>query len=271
MRRIAILLAGLSSIALAAFVTSAHAADPQRMEWKIDGVAREALVYIPTTAKNTETPVVFAFHGHGGSMKYFAEKFPVYKLWPEAIGVYMQGLKTPGRLTDPEGKLPGWQKSIGDQDDRDLKFFDAVLERLKTEAKVDERRIFSTGHSNGGAFTYLLWAARGDRFAALAPCAAATTFSGDMKPKPVFHLAGREDKLVQFAWQERTIVALRKLDQCDEGQPWDKQKWCTLYPSKSGNPVVTYIHPGGHELPAEAPAMIVRFFKEHAKGKTPDK
>ena len=88
--------------------------------------------------------------------------FAYHKHWPEAIAVYMQGLNTPGVLTDPEGKRPGWQKRVGDQNDRDLKFFDAVLATLKKDYRVDEKRVYATGHSNGGAFTYLLWAARGD-------------------------------------------------------------------------------------------------------------
>jgi polyhydroxybutyrate depolymerase len=31
----------------------------------------------------------------------------------------------------------------------------------------------------------------------------------------------------------------------------------------SGTPVVTFIHPGGHQFPAEAPALVAKFFKEH--------
>ena len=142
---------------------------PTRMEWKVDGAVREALVYAPATARSAPSPVVFAFHGHGGTMKYAANKFAIQKHWPEAIAVYMQGLNTPGTLTDPQGKLPGWQKTFGDQGDRDLKFFDAVLATLKKDYKVDENRIYATGHSNGGGFTYLLWAARGDVLAAVAP------------------------------------------------------------------------------------------------------
>ena len=46
-----------------------------RMEWKVDGVTREALVYAPATAKTGPSPVVFAFHGHGGAMKQAATKF----------------------------------------------------------------------------------------------------------------------------------------------------------------------------------------------------
>ena len=70
-----------------------------RMEWKVDGVTREALVYVPATAKTHPCPVVFAFHGHGGTMRNAANKFACHKFWPEAIVVYMQGLDTPGTLT----------------------------------------------------------------------------------------------------------------------------------------------------------------------------
>jgi polyhydroxybutyrate depolymerase len=245
---------------------SALAADNlTRREWNIDGAAREALIYAPPAAKSRPCPVVFAFHGHGGTMRYAAAKFAFHKLWPEAIVVYMQGLNTPGAITDPEGKKPGWQKSFGDQNDRDLKFFDAVLATLKKEFKVDPKRIYTTGHSNGGAFTYLLWAARGGVFAAVAPCAAAARrdFKPHLKPKPVLHMAGQNDPLVKFAWQERTIDELRKLNGCGAGKPWAEH--CTQYPSKSGTPVVTYIHSGGHEVPKDVPPLIVKFFKEHAK------
>jgi polyhydroxybutyrate depolymerase len=236
---------------------------PTRREWAIDGVVREALVYAPAQAKTEATPVIFAFHGHGGNMHSAARGFGYHTLWPQAIVVYPQGLNTPGKLTDPGGKLPGWQFGVGDQEDRDLKFFDAILASLKQDYRADDKRLFATGHSNGGAFTYLLWAARGDRFAAVAPSgSAAGALFPALKPKPVLHAAGDSDPLVKFAWQKQTMDELRRLNQCGEGQPWEK--WCTLYPSKIGAPVVTLIYPGGHQPPHEVPEIIVKFFKEHA-------
>lgn len=231
--------------------------------WTVDGVEREALVYAPPQAKTNATPVVFAFHGHGGSMSQAARSFGYHTLWPEAMVVYPQGLKTPGRLTDPEGKKPGWQHGMGNQNDRDLKFFDAMLASLKQDYRVDDKRIYATGHSNGGGFTYLLWAARGSVFTAFAPSGAAAAKGREkLKPKPVLHVAGENDSLVKFAWQKFTMEAVRQLNQCAAGQP--QGKYCTLYPSKIGAPVLTYIHPGGHQFPQEAPALIVKFFKEHA-------
>ena len=256
----------LPLVALLFLVASTFAADaPARREWTIDGVAREALVYVPASATTQATPVIFAFHGHGGNMRGPARNWAYHTLWPEAIVVYPQGLNTPGPLTDPEGLKPGWQHAAGEQGNRDLKFFDAMLASLRKEFRVDDRRIYSTGHSNGGGFTYLLWAERGGQLAAVAPAASAAARSlPKLTPKPVWHLAGKNDPLVKFAWQEQTIAALRTLNQCGPASaPVDG---CVTYPSKIGAPVVTYIHDGGHEFPAaKVRPLIIAFFKQHTR------
>jgi polyhydroxybutyrate depolymerase len=242
--------------------TAVLAAEPERREWKIDGETREALTYLPESSKKSETPILFAFHGHGGNMKNSATKFAYHKLWPEAISVYMQGLPTPGKF-DPEGKKSGWQKTVGDQKDRDLVFFDEVFKTLKKEVKIDEKRVFATGHSNGGGFTYLLWSARGDQFAALAPSAAGGRLKG-LTPKPILHIAGEKDTTVPFENQKLTMAALQKLNQTEEnGEVW--QKLGLRYRSKEGNDVITYIHPGDHTFPSDAAKVIVEFFKKYGK------
>lgn len=245
-------------------VSGAPAEGLARQQWTVEGVAREALVQVPAAARTNPVPVIFAFHGHGGSMRQAARSFDFHTRWPEAIVVYPQGLNTPGRLTDPEGRRAGWQSALGDQADRDLKFFDVLLASLQQSYRVDTNRLYATGHSNGGSFTYLLWAARGDKFAALAPSAAVPGSARlQLRPKPVLHVAGEQDALVKFAWQQWTMQALRRLNQCDAGQPWEGEPLCTLYPSKVGAPVLTFIHPGTHAYPPEAPAIIVKFFKNH--------
>ena len=240
------------------------ASEPSLRQWTVDGVPREALVAVPPSATTTPTPVVFCFHGHGGNMRNAARQFHLHSEWPEAICVYMQGLNTPGQLTDPEGKRPGWQKTAGDQQDRDLKFFDAVLASLKAEYKIDEQRIHSTGHSNGGGFTYLLWEHRADVFASMAPSGSAAVKSrSKLPPKPVFHIAGTNDPLVKFAWQKITIEALKTRHQCGTEQPWKDA--ATICPSPIHAPVITLLTDKGHRFPPEAPALIAHFFREYPK------
>jgi len=234
----------------------------QPISFTVNGTVRTALIYIPSTAKTNPTPLVFVFHGHGGSAQRVAQSFHIEKEWPEAIVVYMQGLNTPGQLTDRDGLETGWQAAPGDQEDRDLKFFDTVLARLKQDYDVDARRIYCTGHSNGGGFTYLLWLARGNTFAAVAPSSAAARFANLLPPRPALILSGRNDPLVKFTWQKRTMDVVRQVNGCaSTGEPWDKQ--CTLYPSNNGTPLVTAIFPDGHKFNPAAPALIVKFFREH--------
>jgi polyhydroxybutyrate depolymerase len=232
------------------------------MRIQVEGLAREALVYVPPAAKGKHPPVVFVFHGHGGNSRNMVRTMAIQRHWPDAIAVYPQGLNTPGALTDPEGKRTGWQHAAGAQQNRDLKFFDAMLARLKQDYQPDEKRIYCTGHSNGGSFTYLLWAARGGVFAAVAPSGCAFRDAAKLPPKPCLHVAGATDPLVKFAWQQLTMAAVRKVNGCEEeGREWAEN--CSLYPSRTGTPFVAFIHPGGHGFPAEAPPLIVRFFQEH--------
>ena len=56
--------------------------------------------------------------------------------------------------------------------------------------------------------------------------------------------------------------AVRRVNGCAaSGESWDKQ--CTLYASKGGTPLVTFIYPGGHEFNSASPVLMVKFFKEH--------
>ncbi len=258
----------LLSFALLALHTAFSADTLVRREFTVDGTVREALIAIPAKAKSEPSPLVFGFHGHGGNMNNAARMYHIHTLWPEAIVIYPQGLNTKGQLTDPEGKKPGWQGAAGLEGDRDLKFFDVMLATLEKEFKVDTQRIYSTGHSNGGGFTYLLWAERGEKFAAFGPSAAAArralATEGGLKPKPMIHIAGENDPLVKYEWQKLTMAAVRKSNQCGEGTSWEGAKGCMLYPSKIGAPVVTFIHPGTHAYATEAPELIVKFFKQHA-------
>ena len=231
---------------------------------EVNGTQRQFYVYFPSTKDSKPIPVVFAFHGHGGNSRYSVNKFKVNTLWPEAISIYMQGLPTVGQLTDPKGEKNGWQGREGTNDDRDLKFFDAVLKWVHTKAKVNDKAVFSMGHSNGGGFTYLLWNTHPDTFAAIAPAAAGGMAVRGKKPIPVFHVSGRNDPLVKFAMQSRSLDYVRKLDECEtEGKKVGE--FMTRYESKVGAPVVWYVHDGGHEFPEDALAESVKFLKSFVK------
>jgi polyhydroxybutyrate depolymerase len=239
-------------------------AEPFTQDFKVDGQQRTALVYgSAAAAPKTGAPLIFAFHGHGGNSQFSARKFLLHKAWPEALVIYPQGLPTPGKF-DPEGKKNGWQKRVGDLADRDLKFFDAMLEWAKKQYRIDRGRIYVAGHSNGGAMTYVLWSARANLIAAFAPCAAG--FGRDAlraKAKPAIILAGEQDEVVPFENQKRSLNFVLRLNQCEtSGQARGRE--LTFYQSKVGADVLAYIYPGAHPLPEDAGAVIVKFFKEYS-------
>lgn len=244
---------------------AAQESSPKTMEWTINGETRKALVYIPSSAKSKPTAVIFAFHGHGGTMLNMYRTRGFEKLWPEAIFICPQGLNAPGMLTDPEGKKSGWVMISETDKNRDLQFFDAMLKTLKADYKVDNNRIYATGHSNGGGFTYLLWATRANEFAAFAPTAtAAGKLRGDLTPKPALHLMGEADPLVKPFMQKATYNKVLSINGCSkEGVKLDSN--ATLYAGKDGNDVIIFLHSGGHEYPRNANQTIINFFKKYAK------
>ncbi len=236
--------------------------------WTVDGLKRTALVRVPAGVSG-QLPVVFCWHGHGGRSAHSAGKWGYDKADTASILVFPQGLPTVSPLVDKEGRLPGWQTTVGGEGDRDVHLFDAILVDLKKGYPVDARRIFSMGHSNGAAFSYLLWQARPEVIAAVGSVAGGLRAdSKSLPPMPVIHVAGEKDPIVKFSWQQATFTAVRRFNSCaEEGKPWAKEGVldATIYASSKGAPLVTAIHGGGHEYAKGSTELIVRFFTENPK------
>jgi len=236
--------------------------------WTIDGVKRTALVRVPVGVSG-QLAVVFGWHGHGGRSTQSAGRWGYAEIDTTSILVFPQGLPTVSPLVDKEGRMPGWQTTVESEGGRDIKLFDAILADLKKEQPVDARRIFSMGHSNGAAFSYLLWQARPEIIAAIGSVAGG--LRGDSKslpPMPVIHVAGEKDPLVKFTWQQATFAVVKRFNSCtEEGKPWAKEGVldATIFASTKGAPLVTAIHGGGHEYPKGSTELIVRFFQENPK------
>ena len=193
--------------------------DPDLRRWdvEVNGHVRRALIAEPRTQRgrrgDASRPVVFVFHGHGGRAEGMTRGMAIHRHWPEAIVVYPQGLPTPG-LFDKEGRGTGWQHDGGDLADRDLRFFDVMLEELVRERGADPRRVHVTGHSNGGGFCYVLMVERGHLLASAVPSSAsATQHVGDdpLPPIPLLHSGSPQDRVIKWRSQMVAIERAKEL------------------------------------------------------------
>jgi polyhydroxybutyrate depolymerase len=247
---------------------------PKHMTCTVGGEKREALVYAPSiTLKDGKLPLVFAFHGHGGNMQGASQQMHIQTVWPGAIVVYPQGLKGRPSPVDPQGLKPGWQVEANQANvgNKDLEYFDAMVETLRQKYAVDDTRIYSTGFSNGGTFSYLLWAERAQTLAAIGEVAGRLWDSEHLtQPRAALAIAGQADTTDPFALQQQTIEKARQADnatapgqQCAVPGGAQSGTQCTHYSSTTHTPVKTLIHPGAHVYPSWAPQEIVDFFKAH--------
>lgn len=232
----------------------------------VDGLERRAIVRVPAIPAGASAPLVFVFHGHGGSGTTAERQYPVPDLWPEAIVVYPDGLPGHEGVTDPEGVKPGWQSRPGELGDRDLHLFDALLADLTATLPVDPDQVVVMGHSNGAQFSAVVWNQRGDALAAVAMSSAPAGRNLEGAPAvPLFLSMGRSDPVAPFAAQEAGIARAQAVLGVDAGAGTTVGNLIT-YPGPDGMELAVDVHDGGHELPDEVLPEIVSFLQRHRRG-----
>jgi polyhydroxybutyrate depolymerase len=183
--------------ALALFAPSAVAAPGgtvSRGSVQDEGVTRTYRVFVPTRLQQP-APIVLVFHGGFGTgagaarltgFDAVAEKRGFIAVYPDGIG-----------RTWNAGLCCGAADRL---DLDDAGFVSRLLDKLRRQYSIDKRRVFATGISNGGLFSYVLACRLSGRIAAAAPVAA--TLDSDCSPsKPVsiLHVHGLDDENIPFA------------------------------------------------------------------------
>jgi len=128
-------------------------------------LVRTYLLHVPTgyTGK-TPVPVVFDFHGLGGS------------------GSSQKGLSGWATLGDSKGFITVFPNGVGNswnigrccstaqtQNVDDVGFVRAIIKQLQADACIDSKRVYASGCSNGGGMSYKLACDAADVIAAVAP------------------------------------------------------------------------------------------------------
>ena len=124
----------------------------------------------PPARRPHPMPVVFVFHGGGGRAESTrtqthmsdagaANGFIV--VYPNGTGMLKDRL-----LTWNTGSCCGYARNNGVDE---VAFVRAMLDSVTRFYRVDTKRVFATGLSNGGMMSHLVGCALSDRFAAIAP------------------------------------------------------------------------------------------------------
>lgn len=175
-------------IAVVCLMTNAFA---QTFTLMHDGMERSYNVHLPASYDGSEkAPLVIAIHGWSRSPEKM-EQHSQLSIKSDSAGfivVYPKGTKTP---------LEWNTKDTGVDDSG---FINAMLDTLIQNYKIDEKRVFVTGFSNGAELTYRLAYVMGDRIAAIAPVACAVVLENHTpnRPMPIMHFHAKNDGSVSF-------------------------------------------------------------------------
>ncbi len=227
---------------------------------EVEGLARSYILDVPRpAAKREPVPVLLDFHGlgHSAAGVWRVSEFRALAAREGFITVYLDGL--PVRYPGREGR--GWEIRKW-QNNPDVSFVAAVLDRLGGEYCVDQGRIYATGFSLGGYFCYVLACALGHRIAAIAPVGAGELPVACTPPRPLPAIIhhGRADPVVgvaqarkmRDAWVERNGCRQHLSDGCE------RHEQC-----RSGADVWYCEDDSQHRWPKGAGERIWRFLRAH--------
>ena len=168
----------------------------------VAGELRTYLLHIPAHYDTIrQAPLVIVLHGHGESAGNF-EKYTGMSDKADAegfIAVYPQALGDPS----------DWHTAIDGPAKRDdIRFVRGIIDLLEHKYRIDRRRIYAAGHSNGGIMTYRLASMLSDKLAAVGVTAGSIGMvdeKGDTlriarpaHPVSVIHFHGMQDQDVPY-------------------------------------------------------------------------
>lgn len=163
---------------------------------------RRYLIHVPAGYDdNTPVPVVLVLHGGGGDagqmrwssqMDKKADMAQFIAVYPEGTGPYKKHLLT---WNVGPGYGYAWENNIDD-----VSYIGKVLDDLGKLFRIDTKRIYATGLSNGAMLSYLLASDMPDRIAAIAPIGAALPpqYLDIKRPISLIHFHGLKDEQFPF-------------------------------------------------------------------------
>ena len=176
----------------------------------IDGLNRTYLVHVPQNYSLSQShPVIFALHGGGGSAEKMveltkggfnaiSEREKVLVVYPNAVENHWND----GRNLD----IYYSQRENVD----DVKFISSLIDWCTEKYKIDLKRVYITGFSNGALMSFRLISDLGHRIAAAAPVCGSISETfyplfNTENPVNTLIINGEEDPLIPWAGGDITF------------------------------------------------------------------
>jgi polyhydroxybutyrate depolymerase len=214
------------------------AAKPAALHITSGGIDRTYILHVPPKGPGPQGyPLVLSYHGHGGDGAG-QERLTRMDATADANGfvvAYPDGIDrawNDGRSADSN---PGVD---------DVAFTRDLIKQIEKDHRIDPRRVYATGMSNGGMMCYRLALEMPHDIAAIAPVAALMSTEMAAGPAPsspmsVMIIAGTDDPLmpfgggpVGFGLKGRGDV----LSAPDTARYWAKADGCNLEPATASLP-----------------------------------
>jgi len=169
----------------------------------LDGRERTYTLNLPPNYyESSGFSLVIAMHGGGGTGEQFES---TSKLTEKAnaskfIVVYPDGVKSTGLLGLRTWNAGGCCDYARDTNVDDVKFISQLIDKLTASYKIDTKKVYATGHSNGGMLSYRLACEIPGKIAAIAvnSCTMAVQVCNPSRPVPILHMHSTLDEKVPY-------------------------------------------------------------------------
>lgn len=168
----------------------------------VDNTTRSYLIYVPQNL-GANRPLLISCHGMNQDAAYQRNMLQIESVADTAkfVTVFPQGIGN------------SWELS----GNRDLRFMEAIIDKMATQYHIDRNRVYLSGFSMGGMFTYHAMNHLCDKIAAFAPISgypmggASATSS---RPVPIIHTHGTADDVVNFGGVSGTLATWVRHNGC---------------------------------------------------------
>jgi len=160
----------------------------------VNNTNREYIIYVPENFTGTSSlPLLLSFHGLSSNMNFNYDYTNFSELAERENFI----------VVHPNGIDNRW--TVSATNNPDIDFIEALLDQLENDYNIASNRIYSTGMSNGGNFSFTLACGLNDRIAAIASVTGlmlqmAIGNCVPSRPLAVLHIHGTEDLIANYAF-----------------------------------------------------------------------